>query len=129
MIKQSKLILSLAVIITLVSIVTWQLTGGDYYTKFQVVEEIEQPVDPNDPLAVAGFYDNQTPKETVVRNEFRLGLLPTPNSIFDKHLIAVVTIVSPAWVIAFGLLWWRRRQHHRVTNISHIVTKCNYDGY
>jgi uncharacterized ion transporter superfamily protein YfcC len=111
---QKKLILSLPFIITLASVITWQITGGDYYTKFEVVEEVEQSLDPNDPLVIAGFYENQESKQTVVRKEFRFGLLPTPNGLIDKHVIAVVTFVLPAWVIAFDLLWWQRRRNVRI---------------
>ena len=108
--KQTKIVLALALLITLVSAVTWQLTGGDYYTKFEVIEEIRTPLDPNDPLAGTGFYEGRMPKKTVVHHEFRLGLLPTPNRLFDKHIFAVATIVSPVWVIALGLWWLQRRQ-------------------
>jgi hypothetical protein len=108
MTTQTKFVLGLASLVTLASIMTWQLTGGDYYTKFEVIEQVEAQVDANDPLAGTGFYDGQR-KQTVARKEFRLGLLPTPNGIFDKHMFAVVTIVSPVWVIAIGL-WWRQRQ-------------------
>lgn len=108
--KQTKIVLGLTFLITLASVITWQVTGGDYYTKFEVVEEIDAAIDPNDPLAAAGFYDNQPLKRTVVRKEFRLGLLPAPNGLFDKHILAIITIVSPVWTIALVLLWRRRRQ-------------------
>jgi hypothetical protein len=107
--KQSKLILASTLFITLASLMTWQLTGGDYYTKFQVVEEIDAPFDPSDPLAAAGFYDDRA-KQTVVRDEFRLGLLPTPSGLFDKHLLSVASIVAPVWMVALALLWRGRRQ-------------------
>jgi len=99
-------------VVTLASLVTWQATGGDYYTKFEVVEEVESPIDPNDPLAEAGFYDDGVHKETIVKKEFRLGLLPTPQGVFDKHAISVLSIVSPTW--GFTLLFFffaiRRRR-------------------
>ncbi len=108
--KQSKLILASTLFITLASVMTWQLTGGDYYTKFEIVEEIAQPLDPNDPLAAAGFYDGGA-KQTVVRDEFRLGLLPTPSGLFDKHLLSVASIVAPVWLLALVLLWRGRRRN------------------
>lgn len=111
--RQSRLILSLAFLITLASIITWQLTGGDYYTKFVVIEEIEHPVDANDPLAAAGFYEDQSAKQIAVRNEFHLGLLPTATGLFEKHIIAVATIAAPVWIIALGLLWLQRRKSSR----------------
>jgi hypothetical protein len=67
-------------------------------------------MDANDPLAAAGFYEGTSQTQTVTRREFRLGLLPTPSGFFDKHVISVVSMVSPAWVIAIGLVWWRRRR-------------------
>jgi len=109
MTKQTKIILALAALVTLATLITWQMTGGDYYTKFEVVEQIAAPVDPNDPLAAAGFYENASQTKTVTRPEFRLGLLPTPSGLFDKHVVSVVSIVAPVWLIALSLVWWRRR--------------------
>ncbi|MCI0694262.1 hypothetical protein L0337_19925 [candidate division KSB1 bacterium] len=108
--KQTKIILVLAALVTLATLITWQMTGGDYYTKFEVVEQVETPVDENDPLAAAGFYEEASQTKTVTRQEFHLGLLPTPSGLLDKHVISVVSIVSPAWVIAIALVWWRRRR-------------------
>jgi hypothetical protein len=100
----------LAVLMTLVILLVWQVTGGDYYTKYEVVEEVEKELDKSDPLVVAGFYESSTITETVKRNEFRLGLFPTPSGIFDKHSVAVVTLVGPIWLITIALLWYRRRK-------------------
>lgn len=108
MTKQTKIILVLAALVTLATLITWQMTGGDYYTKFEVVEQIAAPVDANDPLAAAGFYEEASQTKTVTRQEFRLGLLPTPSGLFDKHALSVVSIMSPVWLVAFGLVWWRR---------------------
>jgi hypothetical protein len=113
MTKQTKIILVLAAVVTLATLITWQMTGGDYYTKFEAVEQVETPVDQNDPLAAAGFYEGMSQKQTVTRREFRLGLLPTPSGLLDKHLISVVSIVSPAWVIAIAFVWRGRRRSQR----------------
>jgi hypothetical protein len=110
MTKQTKIILVLAVLFMLAALIAWQMTGGDYYTKFEVVEQVETPVDENDPLAVAGFYEGASPTQAVTRPEFHLGLLPTPSGLLDKHVISVVTMVLPAWVIAIALVWRRRRR-------------------
>ncbi len=107
--KQAKIFLVLAALITLATLLTWQMTGGDYYTKFEVVEQIAAPVEANDPLAAAGFYEGTSQTQTVTRREFRLGLLPTPSGLLDKHTVSVASIVSPVWVIAIALVWWRRR--------------------
>ncbi|KAA0223893.1 hypothetical protein EDS67_25280 [candidate division KSB1 bacterium] len=108
MTKQTKIILVLAALITLATLITWQMTGGDYYTKFEVVEQITAPVEQNDPLAAAGFYEGTPRMQTVTRPEFHLGLLPTPRGLFDKHALSVVSIVSPSWFIAIALVLWRR---------------------
>lgn len=109
MMKQTKIILVLAALVTLATLLTWQVTGGDYYTKFEVIEQITAPAEADDPLAAAGFYENAASTKTVTRPEFHLGLLPTPRGLFDKHALSVVSIVSPVWLVVFGLVWWRRR--------------------
>jgi hypothetical protein len=91
--------------LTAILLVLWQATGGDYYTKYQVVEQVQKTVDPDDPLAAAGFYEGGTRTETVVRDEFRFGLLPTPRDILDKHSLSVVSIASPAWLVALFAVW------------------------
>lgn len=96
--------------LTFFILIFWQITGGDFYTKYQVVEEIEKELDPSDPLVAAGFYDNSTIIETIVKDEFRLGLLPTPSGIFDKHSLAVVTMLGPIWFISFMIFFLRRQQ-------------------
>ena len=108
--KRAQVVLAIAAVVTLVTVVTWQATGGDYYTKFQVVEEIESSVDENDPLAAAGFYDGESTKQAVTRDEFRFGLLPTPQGVFDKHAVSVASISGPLWVLAIGIAWWSRRK-------------------
>jgi hypothetical protein len=108
--KQSKIVLAAAVILTIASVVIWQATGGDWYTKYEVVEQVESKADPNDPLVAAGFYEGGKTTETVTRDEFRFGLLPTPAGIFDKHALSVASVVGPAWGIAIGFLWIGRRK-------------------
>ncbi len=96
--------------LTLLMVGLWQATGGDYYTKFEIVEQVEKEVAADDPLAAAGFYDGGTTTETVRRDAFRLGLLPTPAGIIDKHLFSVVSVSVPSWMLALLLLWISRRQ-------------------
>jgi len=102
--------LLLAAAITLAALLTWQATGGDYYTKFEVVEQVQVDVDPDDPLADAGFYEGETTIETVHRDDFRFGLLPTPNGLFDRNALSVVSVSAPMWVGAIGMAWWSRRR-------------------
>jgi hypothetical protein len=94
------------VLITTAMLITWQATGGDAYTKFTVVERVEVPADPSDPLAGTGMFAPAEPRyETVRRDEFRLGLLPTPQGLFDKHVISVASVVVPLWGLFLGG-WW-----------------------
>ena len=69
-------------------------TGGDYYTNYEVVETVEIEPDSSDPLAAAGFYEGTKATETVTRDEFRFGLLPTPSGLLDKHMLSVVSSLS-----------------------------------
>ncbi|HEQ98133.1 MAG TPA: hypothetical protein ENO22_02185 [candidate division Zixibacteria bacterium] len=110
--KTAKIILAVAIVLSGAVLITWQATGGDYYTKYQVVEKVNVQVDPDDPLAQAGFYDEST-NETVTRDEFRLGLLPTPSGLFDKHAISVVSILLPIWAIVIVSFWISRLKRRR----------------
>ena len=111
----SKSIIITALGVTLAAGVLWQATGGDYYTKYQIVEQVETEHDPNDPLADAGFYEGSSQTETVSRDEFRFGLLPTPQSVLDKHSLSVATVMGLTWVPALGLTWRARRKKQRST--------------
>lgn len=105
-----KSIIILAIVVTVASLVTWQATGGDWYTKFKVVEQVEVKPDPTDPLAAAGFYDGDTVTRTETRDEFRLGLLPTPSGLLDKHALSVATLTGPLWVLGLAAFWFGRRR-------------------
>ena len=98
--NRTRSLLWIAVAITTVTLGAWLVTGRHYYTKFEVVERIEAEVDANDPLAATGFYEEDTQTETVTRSEFRFGLLPTPSGMFDKHLLSVVSVNAPVWLLA-----------------------------
>lgn len=106
----TRLILIIAAVVTVASLVTWQATGGDWYTKFQVVEQVEAKPDASDPLAAAGFYDGDTVNRTETRDEFRLGLLPTPSGVLDKHALSVATLTGPLWALALVMVWFGRRR-------------------
>ena len=107
---RAKAAIGVASAVTLAAIVVWQATGGDYYTKFEVVEEADAKVDPDDPLASTGFYEGDSVKQVMTRDEFRLGLLPTPEGLFDKHAVSVASITGPVWLGAIGFVWWTRRR-------------------
>ena len=106
-------ILGGAALLTVLVLVVWQATGGDAYTKFIVVERVERDVPAGDLLGEAGFYDDQPQIETQRRREFRLGLLPTPAGLLDKHWISVTVLAGAAWILAIGALWWKRRRSSR----------------
>ena len=108
--KTTKNTILAAIVLSAIIIIFWQVTGGDFYTKYQVVAEIEKKLDRSDPLVAAGFYDNGTTTETIVKDEFRLGLLPTPSGIFDKHSIAVITMITPIWLISFMMYFLKRQK-------------------
>ena len=99
-----------AVVVTIGTVATWLATGRHYYTKFEVVEKTEVPVAEDDPLAGTGFYDADSVETTVRRDEFHLGLLPTPQGLFDKHMLSVVSILGAAWGLFLLLPWWLRRR-------------------
>ncbi len=116
--KMEERILVFATAVTVLAIGLWLATGRDAYTKFEVVEEVEKPVDPNDPLAGTGFYDSNTKKEVVRRPEFRFGLLPTPSGIFDKHALSVATLTGPVWgMVVMALLLGRRRRKQKAATL------------
>ncbi|MBD3257283.1 hypothetical protein GF377_02530 [candidate division GN15 bacterium] len=109
----SKHVWILVAVLTLTVVVTWQATGGDWYTKYQVVEQVTAKADPDDPLVAAGFYDDGATTKTVTRDEFRLGLLPTPSGVFDKHAVSVASIAGPLWLLGLGVFWYDRRRSRR----------------
>ena len=98
-----------ALAITVATLVTWVATGRDAYTKFEVVERTTTSVDADDPLAGTGFYEDEAAQEKiVVRDEFRLGFLPAPQGLFDKHVLSVATILGVTWGL-WLVTWWVRR--------------------
>jgi hypothetical protein len=101
----TKTIILIAIFISAAALITWQATGGDYYTKYEVIERVKLPIDQNDPLAQAGFYEGDTRIETARKSGFRMGLLPTPSGLIDKHLISVISVVIPNWLLAIVLIW------------------------
>ena len=105
-----KLVPVLVGLATLITVSVWIGTNRHFYTKFEVVDTVEQDIDPDDPLAGTGFYDDEMVETTVTRAEFHLGLLPTPSGLLDKHAVSVVSILGPAWALALGWWWWARRR-------------------
>ncbi len=83
---------------------------GDWYTEFEVVEQVNAEPNAYDPLTTAGFYHVGTSTQIVARDEFQFGVFPTSAGILDKHALSVKPIVVPAWALTPGLLWHRRRR-------------------
>ena len=103
----------LALAVTIGTLATWLATDRHYYTKFEVVEKVKVPVAQDDPLAGTGFYDDASAEKIVRRNEFHLGLLPTPQGLFDKHVLSVLSILAPTWGLYLVLLWWLHRRRRK----------------
>jgi len=104
----AKVLLAVAVVFTAGAMVLWLATGRAGYTTYHVVERVEMEVEEDDPFGEAGFYDDDDEgnpvMRTVERDEFRLGLLPTPEGLFDKHLVSVATIAGPPWMAFIAVL-------------------------
>lgn len=106
-----KALIAVPLLVTLVVLAVWLGTGADAYTKFTVVEQRPRVIDENDPLAATGFYDDDAENlETVRRDEFRLGLLPTPQGLLDKHALSVASLAGPVWAGALLGLWLTRKK-------------------
>ena len=112
MILGARISLAVAIVSTASVLATWAGTGMHPYTKYKVVETVKVEIPADDPLAQTGFYDGSEREETVERDEFHLGIFPTPQGLFDKHTLSVVTMVIPFWGV-FGLLAWRSRRRRR----------------
>jgi hypothetical protein len=101
---------AIPILITVAMLIAWQATGGDAYTKFTVVERVQVQPEADDPLAGTGMFDDAEPRyETERRDEFRLGLLPTPQGLFDKHVVSVASVAGPVWVLFIGG-WWLKKK-------------------
>ena len=109
--KNVKLLFALAIIISFATLITWQLTGGHAYTTYHLNETVQVDLDPDDPLVQAGFYGDQKTKDTVITSTgLHLGLLPTTENIFDKHIFSVATISGPIWGLALVFWFFQRRK-------------------
>ena len=106
----------ISVLLTVAALGTWLATGAHPYTKYQDVVREEVSADEDDPFAEAGFYDGETVTQTVKKDVFYFGLLPTPQGLFDKHAVSVVSFVAPVWLIVGGIAlvrWYARRRSAR----------------
>ncbi len=109
-------LLVITVVLTVAAFGMWLATGAHPYTKYRDVVREEVSTDEDDPFAEAGFYDGDTVTRTVKKNVFYFGLLPTPQGVFDKHAVSVVSFVVPVWLIVGGIAlvrWYARRRSAR----------------
>lgn len=101
------LLLIIPVLVTIGTFALWAATGGDAYTKYEVVERVPVEESSDDLFAGTGLNetsDNEPRFETVTRKEFRFGLFPTPEGLFDKHIVSVASISGPVWAVCIGLI-------------------------
>ncbi len=114
----------ISVLLTVAALGTWLATGAHPYTKYQDVVREEVLADEDDPFAEAGLYDGETVTQTVKKEVFYFGLLPTPQGLFDKHALSVVSVVVPVWLIVGGisLVRWRARRR-RVRGAETATTR------
>ena len=111
-----KILFLVAIIISVSSLITWQMAGAHAYTTYHLNETIQVELDPNDPLVQAGFYGDQKTKDSVVTSTgLHLGLLPTAQGIFDKHIFSVASISGPVWGVALVFWFFQRRKNKRAS--------------
>ena len=111
---KNKTLLFPVLLITLVTGATWIATDRHSYTKYEVVENVQVPLDSDDPLAGTGFYDDETVEKTIRRAEFHLGLLPTPQGLIDKHMLSVTSLLAAVWGPYLLLLFWNHRRWGKI---------------
>ena len=113
MYRMTHKLLALAVVVTVAALGMWQATGAHPYTKYEDVTREQVRTDVDDPFVEAGFYEGDTVTQTVRKDVFYFGLLPTPQGLFDKHALSVVSAVVPVWLVVVGSVLVRGRARRR----------------
>jgi hypothetical protein len=114
-------VLVVPVLVTIGALGLWASTNYHAYTKYEVVERVPVEVDEEDPFAGTGLFEGEDGApvyQTVQRESFHFGILPTPQGLFDKHMASVVTVVAPVWFLSLaflGLVAWRHRRRARAS--------------
>ena len=116
---------ALAAVLTGAALITWLATGAHPYTKFEDITREQVPAEEDDPFAEAGFYDGVTVTTTLTKDVFYFGLLPTPQRLFDKHLLSFVSVVLPAWLLVGGFALARWRIRRRAPAIAVCSVSCS----
>ncbi len=112
-------VLVLPVLVTVGALGLWASTNYHAYTKYEVVERVAIEVDEDDPFAGTGLFEGKGGApvyQTVQRESFHFGILPTPQGLLDKHIVSVLTVVAPVWFLSLaflGLVAWRLRRRAR----------------
>ena len=88
------------------SLAAWGLTGAAWFTKYREVATERVALDPGDPLAGTGFYDDDIEERAVMREVVRVGLLPSGGG---GHLVSVLTVSAAGWAVSVAGLAWGRR--------------------
>ena len=115
-------LLALAVVVTVAALGMWQATGAHPYTKYEDVTREQVRTDVDDPFVEAGFYEGDTITQTVRKDVFYFGLFPTPQGLFDKHALSVVSVVVPVWLVVVGSVLVRWRARRRAIRRADTVT-------
>lgn len=102
---------AIAMIVTVIAAALWVATGRHTFTKYESIEEESFTPAPDDPFAAAGFYDGDAMSRASRVDAFHFGLLPAAGSLFDKHLVSLITVALPFWAVAVVVSMRR----HRVT--------------
>ena len=115
-------LLAVAVVVTVAALGMWQATGAHPYTKYEDVTREQVRTDVDDPFVEAGFYEGDTVTQTVRKDVFYFGLFPTPQGLFDKHALSVVSVVVPVWLVVVGSVLVRWRARRRAIRRADTVT-------
>ncbi len=116
-------LLAIVVVVTVAALGMWQATGAHPYTKYEDVTREQVRTDVDDPFVEAGFYEGDTVTQTVRKDVFYFGLFPTPQGLFDKHALSVVSVVVPVWLVVVGsvLVRWRARRRAIRRRLSWVL--------
>ncbi len=108
---------TMALLLSALTIGLWVGTGRHAYTAFESIEIVAHAPDDDDPFAATGLYDDAVPTSVRTTATFRLGLIPTPQHLFDRHLLSVLTLLPLSWAPAILLVLGRRVRAHRLRSV------------
>ncbi len=100
------LIVTTGVVASAGVIAAWMATGREAFTKSRTLHREPMRIDPQDPLAQASFDEGASQTRLIRREGFRLGLLPAPQRLADRHALSVIPLLAAIWMfvgVAVGL--------------------------